>query len=363
MSMGKGRAPTPPDPYRTASSEAQFNRLDQFSPSGSGSRHGYTDENGEFRQGVAPEGFQSAVKYTESQHEKEIREKLEPASLKLTDRIIDDNIRGMPGAARVRERSDVASDIFQRNLSMMKPEMDQANSRLLTNLQARGIPIGSEAFNDAYGKQQRQTQDTMARMAMDANIAAGQEQSRQFSLSQAQRSSAISELVAAMGGGYNPPNAVPSGSTSNVNYSALVGQQYQQQLAQHNQRQQQAMSAASTIGSIGAGLLMKSTREAKDVLGSVNIHQLAHIIQNLPLHAWSYREGEAPLGDGGKMHIGPMAEDFHAMTGLGSSREIDAIDFFGVIASALQAALQRIEALERSSYPMASEPCGKLRVQ
>lgn len=263
--MGKGsKAPAAPDPYQTAAAEAQFNRLDTYSPSGSGQVYGYTDPTtGKFTQGIAPQGAQAAVSTVESDWERQIREALQPASVSLTNRIVSDNIDGMPEAARAKDRGSVASSIFNRNLSMMMPGIEKANSKLLTNLQARGIPIGAEAFNDAYGEQQTRTQDTIARLAMDADTAAGQEQSRLFSLDQAARQGSIAELVAAMGGGYNPPSAVPSGNASGVNYSGMVGDKYQADMNAYNSRQQANAGMASTLGSLGGAMLMKSDRRLK----------------------------------------------------------------------------------------------------
>ena len=263
--MGKGsRGPAPPDPFETASAEAQFNRLDTYSPSGSGQMFGYTDPStGAFIRGPAPRGTQSAVSTRESDFERQIREALEPASVSLTNRIISDNIDGMPDAARAQDRGSVANSIFDRNLSMMMPGIDRANSKLLTNLQARGIPIGGDAFNEAYGEQQSRTEDTISRLAMDSDIAAGQEQSRLFSLDQSARSGSIAELVAAMGGGYNPPSASPSGNAAGVNYSGLVGQRYQADLSAHNAQQQSRSQSASALGSLGGAMLMKSDRRLK----------------------------------------------------------------------------------------------------
>lgn len=363
--MGKkgGSAPTPPDPRETAAAEAQFNRLDTYSPSGSGVKYGYTDASGQFAQGPPPEGRQSAVRYSENPYEQKIRKALEPASVALTDRVVQDNIYSMPDAPRVKDRSDVASDLFDRTFSLMAPGIDKANERLLTNLQARGLPVGSEAFNDAYGDQQRQTQDTIARLAMDANLNAGSEQTRQFSLDQAERSNAISEIVAAMGGGYNPPNSVPNGSAPGVNYSNLVGQEYQAKLADYQQQQQQGMQTASALGSIGAALI-KSTRAAKDVNGYANINGAAKVIANLPLLAWTYKLGEAPFGDHGGQHVGPMAEDFQRMTGLGLPDKIDATDYLGVLSAALQSALLRIAQIEAIIFEHDEEiaPVEKVRV-
>lgn len=288
--MGKGSsAPAAPDPYETASAEAQFNRLDTYSPSGSGMRYGYTDPTtGQFVQGVAPEGAQSAVSSVESPYEKAIRESLQPASLGLVNRLISDNVTNLPGAARVGDRGQVAQNIFDRSMSTMMPGIERANSRLLTNLQARGIPIGSDAFNETYGNQLQQTQDTIARLALDADTAAGAEQSRQFSLDAAQRQNAMAEIAAALGGSYNPPSAVPSGAASGVNYSGLVGQQYEQQLAQYNADQQQKMGMASTLGSLGGAMLMKSDRRLKRDIRKVG--------RKAGLNVYEYRYFCDPVG-------------------------------------------------------------------
>ncbi len=262
--MGKGgKAPAAPDPYKTASAEAQFNRLDTYSPSGSGQQYGYTDASGNFVRGTPPAGSQSAVKQVESDFERQIREMLQPASVALTGRIVDDNIAGMPDAARVGDRGTVAKSIFDRSFSMMKPAIDQGNDRLLTNLQSRGLPVGGKAFNDAYGAQQRETQDTISRLAQDADINAGNEQTRQFGLDATARSNSIAELVAAMGGGYNPPNATPNGNASNVNYAGMVGEKYKADQANYQANQQSKAQTAGALGSLGGALLMKSDRRLK----------------------------------------------------------------------------------------------------
>jgi hypothetical protein len=349
--MGKGsKAPAAPDAYETAAAEAQFNRPDTYSPAGGGIVNGYTDSNGQFVQGVAPKGAQSAVKTIESPWEKALREMLQPASQALTGRIIDDNITNLPDAARVGDRGTVAQSIFDRNLSMMMPSIDKSNSRLIENLQARGIPVGGEAFNDAYGEQQRQTQDTISRLAQDADINAGNEQSRLFGLDSAARSGAISELVAAMGGGYNPPNNAPSSSVPGVNYSGLVGQQYQNQMAQYQQDQANKNTTMGTLGSVAGAMLMKCTEKAKNIEGPISLHEVASSVLELPLHAWRYKAEAAPEGHSTELHLGPMAEDFHRVFGLGDGETISVIDAFGVTFSALKSALMRLEVLERRHY-------------
>ena len=347
---GGGSQPAAPDPYQTASTESQFNRLDTYSPSGSGVVHGYTDADGNFQQGVAPEGFQSAQSTVESDIDRQLREILEPASIDLTQKVIADNISGLPDAARVKDRSDVASDIFDRNFSLMQPALEQGQNRLLTNLQARGLPVGSEAFDEAYGAQQRETEDTISRLAQDANVAAGQEQSRQFGLDSAQRSGAIAELVAAMGGGYNPPSNVPSGAAPSVNYSGMAQNQYNNANAQYQADQQQRTATAGTLGSLGGALLMKCTQDAKVVRGAVDPAAAAMAIAKMPLFVWEYLNGEVPDGDHGRLHAGPMAEAFHGLTGLGIDKAISPIDIIGILSAALQHTMARVAMLERKEF-------------
>lgn len=344
--MGKkgGSAPAAPDPYKTAAAESQFNRPDTYGPSGGGVRQGYTDASGNFVQGVAPEGFQSAQSYIESDVERQLREMMEPASLNLTGQVVS-SIDTLPGQARVGDRSDVARDLFNKNFSLMKPQFEQENDRLLTNLQARGLPVGGEAFDEAYSQQQTGVNEALSRMAMDANLAAGQEQSRQFTLDSAERGNAISEIVAAFGGGYNPPSNMPSGSAAGVNYSGLVGDKYQADMARYNADQQSASATMGAMGQIGAAMLMKCSVSAKSITASLNTRQASYAIQHMPLFVWNYKPEYSPeLAK--QPHVGPMAESFHSMTGLGTPKDIDVIDIIGVLTGALQDALQRIEKLE-----------------
>ncbi len=259
MSKKGGSAPKSPDPYKTAATDSRFNRLDTYGPAGGGTRYGYTDpQTGQFVQGTAPKGAQSAVSTVESPWEKAIREALQPASVDLTERLITDNVTNLPNAPRVQDRGTVADSIFNRTMSMMQPSIDKSNSRLLTNLQARGIPIGADAFNSAMGEQTKQTQDTISRLAMDADIQAGGEQSRLFGLDSAARQSAMAEIIAAMGGTYNPPNATPSGNATPVGYSSLVANDYASRMAQYNSDQQSRTGLAGTLGGLGAAMIGKS---------------------------------------------------------------------------------------------------------
>ena len=398
--MGKGSsAPAPPDPYETAAAEAQFNRPDVYAAGGGGVRQGYTVPSGDapeievstnfnsggiygnngdpsvygggvsrtfkvgdrsftnreeaeayqdslrtgetrFVEGVAPEGYNSATKYVESPTEKAMRELMEPASLSLAERMIDDNVTNLPDRAEVRDRSDVAQDLYDRSYSMMEPQIEQQQERLLNSMQARGMPVGSEGFNDVQGEFNRETQDTLSRLAMDANIRAGQEQTREYQTESAERQGAMAEIAALLGGQYQPPNPMPNGAgQSNVNYSALVGQQYDAQMANYQAKQQQRANTWGTIGSIAGGLIMKSSEASKDVGAPLAGDFAARAVNGLKIKNWTYKGDQVS-------HVGPMAEDWQEQTGLGDGKTIHLGDAVGILTGALQQALQRIEVLE-----------------
>lgn len=305
--------------------------------------------------GQAPKGSQSAVQYQESWIEKQMRQKLQPAARQLADRMIGDNVAGLdarPEVTGLGDRGDIAKTIFDRNYSMMRPAMEDSQKTLLTNLQARGMPIGGAAFNDAYGEQLKQTQDTLSRAAMDADIAAGNEQTRLFNLGAAQfdqktanRGGAMSELALMMGGNYQPVTKAPSGSVPMIDMSGMTQRNYESEMNAYNQRQQQSMATASTLGSAASGL-MKCSRNSKDIQGPADTRAAAVVVRDAPLYKWSYRPNEGPGGEQ-RPHVGPMAEDMHAATGLGFPGMIDPIDGQGILFAALQDALRRIEDLER----------------
>lgn len=65
-------------------------------------------------------------------------------------------------------------------------------------------------------------------------------------------------------------------------------------------------------------------------------------VRDMPVAVWSYG------WEDGVEHLGPMAQDFYHRFGLGGSdRRIEGVDSAGVLFAAVQALLDRVEALER----------------
>jgi hypothetical protein len=94
-----------------------------------------------------------------------------------------------------------------------------------------------------------------------------------------------------------------------------------------------------------------SDRNMKSEFASVDTQQVLDQLVKLPISTWAYKteSGEA-------RHIGPMAQDFMASFGVGSSdRTILQVDADGVSFAAIQALHQRLERLERRNAELERE--------
>lgn len=94
-----------------------------------------------------------------------------------------------------------------------------------------------------------------------------------------------------------------------------------------------------------------SDRNMKTEFASVDSRQVLERLVSLPISTWSYK---TEAGD--VRHIGPMAQDFMATFGVGSSdRTILQVDADGVSFAAIQALHSRLERLERRNAELELE--------
>jgi hypothetical protein len=100
----------------------------------------------------------------------------------------------------------------------------------------------------------------------------------------------------------------------------------------------------------GCAPLCVSDRNAKHVVGAVDAREVLDQVSRLPLARWRYRDEPD-----GVQHLGPMAQDFRSVLGLGDrDTAYHAVDAHGVTIAAIQALRamldeqsKRIDALER----------------
>lgn len=243
--MGKKtKVPQQADPRAVAREEARLNRLDVISPDGD-IRFGYRDGGtGNFVPGAAPDGAQAAVRVGDSPLNAALRARLEPAAVRMTNQVLAQR-RYMPPPAQIRNTDHFTRDVFDRSRSMLDPVFEQEDRRLFTNLQARGLPIGSAAYDEQLENTRRSRRDTLSRLAVDARLAGGQEQSRQYDLEAHRRATALGELATMFGGSYTP--ALSGLSVPGASPVSIAGPMAQNA----NMRMQASMANAQTNAQLG----------------------------------------------------------------------------------------------------------------
>jgi hypothetical protein len=94
---------------------------------------------------------------------------------------------------------------------------------------------------------------------------------------------------------------------------------------------------------IGGALTQNSDRSRKEAIEPVDVQAVLDALRELPMFSWRYKHDRDAA-----RHIGPMAQDFHAAFGLGSTpKGIAVVDAQGVSLAALQALADRNAELER----------------
>jgi len=316
--MGKNSTPPPqPDPRALAQEEARLNRLDIYAPD-TNIRYGYTGGDGNFLPGTPPPNTQAAVRVTDTPQASEIRSVLEPASTAFTNRIVDDN-QNLPGPARAGDRSQFGNQIFNRTMSMAEPYFQQQDSRLQNSLQSRGLPVGGEAYNQAMGNYYRERGDSIYRNAIDADIAGGNEQSRQFGLDQQERATALGEMATIFGGSYQPSltSAAP-GAVAPVNITGPALQNASIQAGVHagnQQAQGQGLSALGSVAGLAAGFF--SDRRLKS-----DVFKIGKTNGGIPVYQFRYHTD--PVGT---KRYGVMSDEVPAHAVHKHSSGFDVVDY------------------------------------
>ena len=94
-------------------------------------------------------------------------------------------------------RKNIEQTLFDRQLGLLQPEFARQSQELQQNLADRGIPITSQAYNDAIGRLQTQQGEERQRLAQQATLAAGQEADRVVNQARGIRAQQFGERAAA----------------------------------------------------------------------------------------------------------------------------------------------------------------------
>lgn len=95
------------------------------------------------------------------------------------------------------------------------------------------------------------------------------------------------------------------------------------------------------LGSIMGIVGMFSDQNVKENMVPALPDEMLKQVNQIPVQGWSY------VYDPNVRHVGPMAQDWNRVTGLGDGKTISIVDAFGMLMAAIQALTQRIEKLEK----------------
>ena len=277
MAKSRPQAPPTPNPSDLIAADAAANRITQFTPYGN-LLFGSVGDQGQFVQGQVPEGGSAAAFTQETPFQSDLRSLQENLGIglateagqqfgQLAAQTPFDFTQGLPefqfqDATNLPElptdfedtRRQVTKSVFDRQLGLLQPEFTRQREDLAQNLANRGIPIGSEAYNQATNRLDTQQSEQTQRLAQAADVAGGAEASRTFGMTLQARNQAIADQLRA-----NELNNMARSAQLNERIG-LRGQQFNELAALLGGPQivQPSFFAPSAINTLGANQLAMS---------------------------------------------------------------------------------------------------------
>lgn len=283
--MSKPRAPTPPDPAKTAAAQGKesvntavannaMGMVNQRGPDGSLTYNqigGYTDANGNFIPRYEAVTALSDAAQRRFDTTNQIQQNMADAGNELSRQITDtvgrpisyDGLPELAGSGGYGEQRKAVEDAM---LARMQPAMDKRRQDMERNLSNRGIKLGNQAWDQGFDEVNRSEND--ARLA--AILAGGQEQSRLAGLDSATRAQMLQErnsqanepinrLMAILGGTQvNTPQYhtyTPQGMAT-TDIAGLTQQGYNNQMQAYQQKMQQQNQLYGGLFGLGAAGIM-----------------------------------------------------------------------------------------------------------
>ncbi len=294
--------PEAPDPYETASAQGGMNRdtaitqmqlngVNQVNPWGSVNyqqtgQNSFTDSQGNV---VSTPQFTQTTTYSPEQQA--IFDATQGAQGNLADLAQSQSgfLKDYMAKPFEFNNSDAEKWAYDLASPRLLQQQGQNDAQLRTVLANKGIREGSAAWNAEMGRMTNANTDQMNQLALTGR-------SQAFSEALAGRNQPINEITALMSGSQvsNPAQmsgATPQAGVGGVDYTGLVNQKYQADLAQS----QAAMGGLFGLASAGVGMF--SDRRLK-----TDIQRVGRTDAGTPIYTYRYAWG-------GPVQMGVMAQD------------------------------------------------------
>jgi hypothetical protein len=170
-----------PDPNEIIRTQAKYNRINQYTPFGSLT---FSSANG---------GLNNVATQTLSPELQQIFGLQTQGSQQALEQALAQQAllpQGLPNYSLQNPNYD--NPIAQRSLALLRPDMELDEARFMQDLENRGIPVGSEAFNNA----QRQFMDNQNRIRERIALESAMQD---IGLQQQNRAQSFNEVAARLG--------------------------------------------------------------------------------------------------------------------------------------------------------------------
>ena len=313
--MGKKSQPAPPDPYKVSDAEAKANKetaaynlsmntIDQSNPFGSVSYQ---------NTGVDP--VTGAPKYSQTTT-------LSPELQNLFDQQIgaqsgiSSAISGTLGNLPTDpfnpniNTDDVRQRSYDSQMALLAPGFEKGMTDLQGNLSDRGIPVGSQIWNNQMGEYNRAKDSSLLAAARQADLDASGEAQRQYGNALQQYMLPYQQLGSLMGNSQQVGNpqfsAYPTASAAAPNTSQNIWNAYNSQVQQAQNNQSNMMGGLLGLGKLGLGAYESGALGALAALSDrrlkTDIARIGALPSGLPVYSFRYLWSDAP-------HIGVMAQE------------------------------------------------------
>lgn len=243
--MDSPSPPPAPDPTALAQQQAQFNRVDQFTPYGNLT---YSGPN----RSTATMSFSPEMQGIHDARMGVSRELLANALTKAG------NLPTSPiGRDFSADAAHVEQATFDRARGLLDPVFATERRRLEQQMFDQGLPMGSEAFGSEFDRFDTRQDEAYLKAALDSVGAGRQEHSRLFGMDLTARQSELNELAAVLNGqqvqpaqlgGFFAPGA--------VDVTGPAQMAYQGQMAGYNAAQQNRSNMMSGLFGLGSAFLL-----------------------------------------------------------------------------------------------------------
>ena len=396
MSFNKPKAPTPPDPYKTADAQWGYTQrtLEQLQRMNVPNT---VTPFGSVRTTIGPNGQQTQT-VTLDPAQQRLLDSQRGLANNLSNRAnsmlgqlpqgqfsLDQVGRPLPGVNDYGEYGNqIAQTSFNEARGLLDPVFQQQNRDLTQSLADRGQPMAGEGAGIETTRMRDAQNRAYTSAANNALLNAGNEMSRINAMENqnfntalgarlTERSLPQQELQGLLGlsgsqaAPYQQQAAMPQSNASAPDFMGAQQMQYQGLLNNYNQDMQSYNNTWNTIGQV-AGMGMKalagpiggmfgggggpthlaadpkyfSSRDYKE--RNAPAGDVLDKVAELSVERWRYKPhlvGEPNPVE----HIGPYAEDFKEAFGIGDGKTISSVDAIGVLFRAVQELTAEVRAL------------------